>query len=132
MIKKVAKNIPTSGKYEVDVKGGVKEIKVPMGGTDGYTFVTLDGDGKPSTKTVELKVIDGAAEMLGGSRPIILSEISDLMLSAHGSCSGELIGELRKSKYEVFSAISWRKVSGEGVEGDILAVPEEKVDSFRR
>ncbi len=64
-IHKVARNIPSTGTWEIDVAGGVKEISVPsMSGTDGYTFMVLSEKEQETKKQVEVNVIDGGGKTL--------------------------------------------------------------------
>ena len=63
-IYKIAKDIPTSGSWEIDVKtGGAKQVKGPTGGTDAYAFMTFT-DGKKEKKEVTVNVIDGGGRTL--------------------------------------------------------------------
>jgi len=63
-IHKVAKDIPASGKWEVDVKtGGSKRLANPAGGMEGYAFTTYT-EGKVEKKNVEVNVIDGGGRTL--------------------------------------------------------------------
>ena len=59
LIKKIGKDIPTSGTYEVDVKtGSIKAAELPAPGSlHTYNVVIPD---KSETKQVNVKVIDGA------------------------------------------------------------------------
>ena len=64
-IEKIAKDIPVSGSYEIDVKtNAFKRVTGPLGGLDGYTFSMLDEKGNQATKKVEVKVIDGGGRTL--------------------------------------------------------------------
>jgi len=59
LIKQVAKDIPTEGTYELDVKtGGVKELSVDVGCMQTYTVITYE-EGKVEKKQVKVNVIDG-------------------------------------------------------------------------
>lgn len=59
-IKKVAKNIPSSGTYEVDVrKDRVKEVSSPMPLEQTYAIKVIDEEGKAEKKNVAVTVIDG-------------------------------------------------------------------------
>lgn len=63
-IQKVAKDIPTSGTWEIDVKtGGAKQIKSPIGGFFEYTFETYS-EQKREKKSVKVNVIDGGGRTL--------------------------------------------------------------------
>jgi len=64
LIKKVAKDIPTSGTYEVDLKGGnVKELSVHVG-IDAYSINVIDEKGEAQKKEVKVNVIDGGGRTL--------------------------------------------------------------------
>lgn len=64
-IKKVAKNIPVSGSYEVDVRQyRVKEIPNPTLFGNAYSIKAIDEKGKVQKKTVAVKVIDGGGRTL--------------------------------------------------------------------
>ena len=63
-IHKVAKDIPTSGTWQLDVKtGGAKRTKGPVGGFFEYTFETFSEE-KKEKKTVKVNVIDGGGRTL--------------------------------------------------------------------
>ncbi|TWU12121.1 isoaspartyl dipeptidase [Symmachiella macrocystis] len=63
-IHKIAKDIPTSGTWEVDMKtGGAKQTKGPGGGLEAYTFNTFE-QGKTVKKQVKVNVIDGGGRTL--------------------------------------------------------------------
>ena len=61
LIKKIAKDIPTSGTYELDqASGAVKEKGIHVG-TNAYSFKVVGEDGKSKTEEVKVNVIDGGA-----------------------------------------------------------------------
>ena len=63
-IHKVAKNIPTTGTWEIDVKtGGATQVKSPLGGVFEYTF-TKHAEEKWEKKTVKVNVVDGGGRTL--------------------------------------------------------------------
>jgi imidazolonepropionase-like amidohydrolase len=63
-IHKVAKDIPITGTWEIDVTtGGVQQINDPVGGMDGYSF-TVFSETKTEKKQVEVNVIDGGGRTL--------------------------------------------------------------------
>jgi imidazolonepropionase-like amidohydrolase len=64
-IKKIAKEIPTSGTYELDVEsGGVKQVDFPAEGLDAYTFKTVDKAGESKKVQVKVNIIDGGGRTL--------------------------------------------------------------------
>jgi imidazolonepropionase-like amidohydrolase len=63
-IHKIARNIPTTGTWEIDVTtGGVQEIRGTIGGTDTYTFTILS-EGKPEKKQARVNIVDGGGRTL--------------------------------------------------------------------
>lgn len=59
-IKKIAKDIPTSGTYELDVKsGGYREIDIAAPDYTNLTIHVFDGEEKVETKQIKVNVIDG-------------------------------------------------------------------------
>ena len=64
LIKKVAKDIPTSGTYEIDVQGKVKETQIYSCCFENYTIRTMDDAGKWTKKQVKVNVIDGEGRIL--------------------------------------------------------------------
>jgi imidazolonepropionase-like amidohydrolase len=65
LIKKIGKNIPTSGTYELDVKtGGHKEIDVAAPDYGSYTIYVSTDDAKTEKKQVKINVIDGGGRTL--------------------------------------------------------------------
>ena len=63
-IHKVAKDIPTTGSWEIDAKtGGAKRIKNPFGGIGEYQFQTYSEE-KTIKKTVKIEIIDGGGRTL--------------------------------------------------------------------
>jgi len=65
LIKQVAKDIPTSGTYELDVKtGGLKKKTVQAGCTHIYTVAVYEGPEKVEQKQVKVNVIDGRGRTL--------------------------------------------------------------------
>jgi imidazolonepropionase-like amidohydrolase len=63
-IHKVAKDIPTTATWEIDVTtGGVQQLKDPIGGIHAYTIQTYD-QGKIEKKKVKVSVVDGGGRTL--------------------------------------------------------------------
>jgi imidazolonepropionase-like amidohydrolase len=64
LVRKVAKDIPASGTYELDAKSGaVKEISV-HDGIRAYSISVIDEEGKAEKKEVKVNVIDGGGRTL--------------------------------------------------------------------
>ena len=64
LIKKVAKDIPTSGTYEIDeTSGNVKDLSVHVG-INAYDIKVIDEKGKVEKKEVKVNVIDGGGRTL--------------------------------------------------------------------
>lgn len=79
IIKKVAKDIPTSGNYEMDVKQNiVREIPVHIPMDRTYSVAILDEDGSVQKKSVAVNVINGGGRTL---MPGIIEAHNHLMLS---------------------------------------------------
>lgn len=66
LIKKIAKDIPSTGSYELNVKsGGVKEVRVLSGyDANSYTINVVDGEVKTEKKEVKVNVINGEGRTL--------------------------------------------------------------------
>lgn len=66
LIKQIAKNIPTSGTYELEVKTGRLEKRdvLPGASFGGYSVIITSEPGKSETKQVKVKVIDGGGRTL--------------------------------------------------------------------
>lgn len=65
LIKKIAKDIPASGTYELDVTtGGYREIDVATPDYDGYIIRITNEEAKTEKKQVEVNVIDGGGRTL--------------------------------------------------------------------
>jgi imidazolonepropionase-like amidohydrolase len=66
LIKKIGKDIPTSGTYELDVtSGGVKKVHVPSGyDSNTYIIYIKEGEAKTEKKQVKVNVIDGGGRTL--------------------------------------------------------------------
>jgi imidazolonepropionase-like amidohydrolase len=66
LIKKIARDIPTSATYDVDVTiGGEKKVQVLSGyDSNTYTIYVKDGEAKTEKKQVKVNVIDGGSRTL--------------------------------------------------------------------
>lgn len=64
LIKKIGKDIPTSGTYEVDAKSGkIKDLGIHVG-INAYSFNVIDEEGKVEKKEVKINIIDGGGRTL--------------------------------------------------------------------
>lgn len=65
LIKKIAKDIPSSGTYELDVtSGGYREIDIATPDYDGYIIRVTNEEAKTEKKQIEVNVIDGGGRTL--------------------------------------------------------------------
>ncbi len=65
LIRQVARNIPSSGTYELDVKtGGVTRKTVSFGGAQAYTVYVAGEEGRTEKRQVKVRVIDGGGRTL--------------------------------------------------------------------
>ena len=65
LIKTIAKDIPSSGSYELDVTtGGYKEIDIATPDYDAYTIRVIGEEEKIEKKEVKVSVIDGEGRTL--------------------------------------------------------------------
>ncbi len=70
-------------------------------------------------------VFSGAKKTLSISRPIILSELSDFLLTRNGGSSMEVINLLRRYDYDVIDPLNpWAPV-GYKTFGDVIGIPKE-------
>jgi FkbM family methyltransferase len=81
-------------------------------------FVKVDVEG------AEHLVFEGAKEVLGKSRPVIIAELSDYLLRKNGSSAAQVIALLRGSGYQVVDAMEPEIPPGRKPFGDILCLPE--------
>lgn len=65
LIKQVARDIPTSGTYQLDVKtGGLQKKSGSFGGTNTFTVMVHTGEEKVEKRPVKVNVIDGGGRTL--------------------------------------------------------------------
>lgn len=73
----------------------------------------------------EYLVFSGGRKVLSTSRPIILSELSDFLLTKNGASSMDVIKLLKQYDYDVFDPMNpWASV-GEKAFGDVICFPKE-------
>jgi imidazolonepropionase-like amidohydrolase len=122
LIKKIAKDIPSSGTYELDVaSGGVRKIPVYSGyDTNTYTINIKEGGTKTEQKQVNVKVIDGGGRTL---MPGLIEGHGHLQMN--GKSISEIENSLNWEELAVRSAVnakaalmsgftSWRDAGGMG------------------
>ena len=80
-------------------------------------FIKIDTEG------AEFKVLTGAREVLNTFRPIILSELSEKLLSAQGNSCKDVYNYLNSFNYKIYDADTLIPVTGP-LEGEILAIPK--------
>jgi FkbM family methyltransferase len=82
---------------------------------------------KIDVEGVEHHVFEGCRQILKNNRPIILSELSDDLLTKNGSSSDEVIRFIEQFRYKVIDPLSLKRKPGSKKFGDILCVPMEKL-----
>ena len=70
-------------------------------------------------------VFEGCKELLEFHRPIIISEISEIMLKQNGSSSKDLINFIFQYGYDIVDPIDPKIPPGSKDFGDILCIPKE-------
>lgn len=89
------------------------------------SLVKIDVDG------YDLKVLEGAVNLLTSSRPIIFGEFMRHCLAWHGQSHDDVVEFVRQFDYQVYSKdrSAWRFLSYQeyNVESDLLIVPMEKI-----
>ncbi|MEN8712171.1 MAG: amidohydrolase family protein [Arenicellales bacterium] len=121
LIKKIAKNIPTSGTYELDVKtGGHKEIDVAAPDYGNYTIYVSEGEAKTEKKQVKINVIDGGGRTL---MPGLIEGHGHLQLNGNSLADIEnnrnleelAVRSVAKAKMALMSGFTtWRDMGGMG------------------
>lgn len=79
---------------------------------------------KVDTEGAEYKVFTGATDTIATYRPVIWSELSDVMLSSFGHTSKMVVDLLEKLGYDVTDALKGTVIR-EPFDGEMLAVPRE-------
>lgn len=89
------------------------------------SLVKIDADG------YDLKILEGATDLLATSRPVIFGEFMRHCLAWHGQTHEDVVAFVGQFDYRVFSKdesvwqfLPWDK---NPVESDLLIVPEEKI-----
>ncbi len=80
-------------------------------------FIKIDTEG------AEYMVLRGAINTLEKSRPVILSELSDALLSTSGHTSEDVVTLMRDSGYQVVNALAPHVRIRFPFDGEILALP---------
>jgi imidazolonepropionase-like amidohydrolase len=122
MIKKIAKDIPSSGTYELDViSGGVKEVQVSSGyDANTYSVYIKDGESKTEQKQVKVNIIDGNGRTL---MPGLIEGHGHLQMNGHSLADIEnnrnweelAVRSAAKAKMALMSGFTtWRDAGGMG------------------
>ena len=89
------------------------------------SLMKIDVDG------YDLKVLEGAVNLLTSSRPIIFGEFMKHCLAWHGQSHDDVVDFVRQFDYQVYSKDrgAWRFLSYQkyNVESDLLIIPMEKI-----
>ena len=122
LIKKIAKDIPASGTYELDVtSGGVKKVHVLSGyDANTYTINIKEGETKTEQKQVKVNVIDGGGRTL---MPGLIEGHGHLQMN--GKSISDIENNLNWEELAIRSAVnakaalmsgftSWRDAGGMG------------------
>jgi FkbM family methyltransferase len=87
---------------------------------------------KIDVEGAEYLVLMGAAKTLDLHKPIIISELSDNLLSSFGTNSLEVFNFLRKNEFEIFDAFNFREISENPFEGEFIAIPNSmKIGTYQ-
>lgn len=121
LIKKIAKDIPSSGSYELDVtSGGYREIDIATPDYDGYTIRVIGEEAKTETKEVKVHVINGEGRTL---MPGLIEGHGHLQLNGNSLADIEnnrqldelAVRSTAKAKNALMSGFtSWRDAGGMG------------------
>jgi FkbM family methyltransferase len=144
VFKGVASN--TSGSIEIKTIAGKEEyssignIAHPIVDAEQYVIEKVDGKTvddlvsvysidpgfiKIDVEGCEHLVLGGAQSTLINKRPIIISELSDFLLSQNGSSSEEVIQLIKKNDYDIFDPLDPSSKPGSKEFGDIICFPKE-------
>ena len=121
LIKKIAKDIPSSGSYELDVTtGGYKEIDIATPDYDAYTIRVIGEEAKTEKKEVKVSVINGEGRTL---MPGLIEGHGHLQLNGNALADIEnnrgldelAVRSTAKAKNALMSGFtSWRDAGGMG------------------
>ncbi len=121
LIKKIAKDIPSTGSYELDVtSGGYKEIDIATPDYDAYTIRVIGEEAKIETKEVKVSVINGEGRTL---MPGLIEGHGHLQLNGNSLADIEnnrqldelAVRSTAKAKNALMSGFtSWRDAGGMG------------------
>jgi FkbM family methyltransferase len=78
---------------------------------------------KIDVEGAEYLVLMGAARTLDLHKPIIISELSDNLLSSFGTNSLEVFNFLRNNEFKIFDAFNFKEISENPFEGEFIAIP---------
>jgi FkbM family methyltransferase len=134
----------TKGYYKFNIIPGMEEYSslgpITHRWTDGKKYESIDVSGdtidnlvinynlnpgfiKVDVEGAEYLVFSGARETIKKYRPIILSELSDNMMTNLGNSSEDVIQMLRECNYEIINALNVNISIRSPFNGNILAIP---------
>lgn len=87
-------------------------------------FIKVDVEG------CEHLVFQGAYNVLKNNRPIILSELSDYLLRKNSTSAKDVIDIIKQFNYTIIDPINPNVTPGKKEYGDILCIPNEKIDEI--
>ena len=121
LIKKIAKDIPSSGSYELDVTtGGYKEIDIATPDYDAYTIRVIGEEVKTEKKEVKVSVINGEGRtlmpgLIEGHGHLQLNGTSLADIENNRQLDELAIRSTAKAKNALMSGFtSWRDAGGMG------------------
>lgn len=82
-------------------------------------FMKIDVEG------AEYLVLSGATKVLSECRPVILSELSDILLSSFGASSKDVVDLLKRNNYKVVDLCHPTEEISGPFNGDVIAIPIE-------
>lgn len=120
--KLVHPDIKSNDSLNIEVKGDkIDNLVKKLGLEPGFIKIDVEG--------AEFLVLQGAWKTIIKNRPVILSELSENMLSYQGSSCEDVFNWFRKLNYNIYDAIKLTPVK-QSMEGNILAIPDEAAKMY--